>query len=327
MNFFESVLETIKSCYNLDGRAEKEEKRNWPIFVVILSAVFTLLMVFLLFPFIKNNLPENTPINPIYIYGLPFVILVLFIIIVTIGLIARTGNNKLADDETNPKGTLFTIVSMFLSLGLFVSICFSGYIYYETFANVSEKLTKQHIEKVDLGLSVCWGNKNVGAKKVEMTGDPFSWGEIKTKEVFDYYECETTEDSLKVLKKEGYINDKGVLTAAHDAATVNVSEEWRTPTKEEFQELLDKCKWEPEYMGETKGYRVTGPNGNSIFLPVNAKHKYMHNGDWKYGSYWTANAYDDDYTAAALYFDFTDDSIANRVKRHEGLCIRPVCSK
>lgn len=36
------------------------------------------------------------------------------------------------------------------------------------------------------------------------------------------------------------------------------------PTKDDFQELLDYCKWERVI----KGYKITGPNGNSIFLPA-----------------------------------------------------------
>ena len=38
------------------------------------------------------------------------------------------------------------------------------------------------------------------------------------------------------------------------------------PTKEAWQELFDKCarKWDKE----KKGYLLTGPNGNTIFLPA-----------------------------------------------------------
>lgn len=328
MNFIQSLNETISNTFNHDGRAAVEEKRNWAIFSTILTIVVTLLSVFLFFPFIEKNLPEDAPVNPAYIYSLPFVILALFIIVVTIGLVARLRNNKYPEDEAAPNGML-SITSMFLSLILFVALCFSGYIYYTTYDNVDEKITKESIEKVDLGLSVCWGNKNIGAKKDFEPGDKFAWGETKTKEEFIYDECETTEDSIPELQKEGYIDKNGILTAAHDAATFNTveGEGWRTPTAAEFKELLEKCKWEAVYVSNTHGYRITGPNGNSIFLPVCAEHKIMHNGEWNYGHYWSSTVYDDDYTAAALYFDFKDDSISNRVHRDYGLSIRPVCKK
>ena len=40
----------------------------------------------------------------------------------------------------------------------------------------------------------------------------------------------------------------------------------RLPTRAEADELINKCKW--EYNDRKKGYKVTGPNGNSIFLPL-----------------------------------------------------------
>ncbi len=61
------------------------------------------------------------------------------------------------------------------------------------------------------------------------------------------------------------------------------------PTFAQFEELKDNCKWE----WKDKGYQVTGPNGNSIFLPATSKMRDC-NGEWFYsdgmssGSYWTA---------------------------------------
>lgn len=49
-----------------------------------------------------------------------------------------------------------------------------------------------------------------------------------------------------------------------DPATANWGKDWRIPTKEEIDELISKCTW--EFSGN--GYKVTGPNGNSIFLPA-----------------------------------------------------------
>ena len=41
---------------------------------------------------------------------------------------------------------------------------------------------------------------------------------------------------------------------------------YNVPSKEDFEELIDLCKWEWKTIGRTKGYKVTGPNGNHIFL-------------------------------------------------------------
>lgn len=61
------------------------------------------------------------------------------------------------------------------------------------------------------------------------------------------------------------------------------------PTKEQFEELKNKCRW----MWTGSGYRVTGPNGNSIFLPA-AGYRSC---DWSVndvgsdGGYWSFTAY------------------------------------
>lgn len=71
------------------------------------------------------------------------------------------------------------------------------------------------------------------------------------------------------------------------------------PTDKQMQELISKCRW--NWTG--KGYKVTGPNGNSIFLsaagsPVNGKTLGI--GDWGY--YWTSTE-DNEKTAWLLQFD------------------------
>ena len=40
------------------------------------------------------------------------------------------------------------------------------------------------------------------------------------------------------------------------------------PTHEEFQELLDECLWTLGTLNNKIGFQVKGPNGNSIFLPI-----------------------------------------------------------
>ncbi len=61
----------------------------------------------------------------------------------------------------------------------------------------------------------------------------------------------------------------------YDAATANWGAAWRMPTTAELAELMNFCTWE----FEGTGYRVTGPNGKSIFLPAAG---YRH-GDKQYG--------------------------------------------
>lgn len=77
----------------------------------------------------------------------------------------------------------------------------------------------------------------------------------------------------------------------------------KLPTKEQWEELKNKCRWEWTTQNGVKGYKVTGPNGNSIFLAA-AGYRYC-DGDvynvGTYGIYWSSTSNDSD-SALSLYF-------------------------
>lgn len=61
----------------------------------------------------------------------------------------------------------------------------------------------------------------------------------------------------------------------------------KLPTKEQFEELKNKCQW--SWLGN--GYRITGPNGNSIFLPAAGSRTYDNKsvfGVGSTGNYWSS---------------------------------------
>jgi len=117
---------------------------------------------------------------------------------------------------------------------------------------------------VDLGLSIYWCSCNVGAESPEEYGNFYAWGETKTKssysqDNYSYYD----KDKAKYID----IGDD-IAGTEYDAATVNLGSDWRMPTKVEIQELLNNCSWEWTQIKGVNGYKVTGPNSNSIFLPA-----------------------------------------------------------
>lgn len=67
----------------------------------------------------------------------------------------------------------------------------------------------------------------------------------------------------------------------------------KLPTKEQWEELIDKCTWEWIALNGVNGYKVIGPNGNSIFLPA-AGGRYgrgqMYN-EGVLGYYWSSTEY------------------------------------
>ena len=129
-------------------------------------------------------------------------------------------------------------------------------------------------EWVDLGLSVKWATCNVGATNPTGYGSYFAWGETKSKGKYEF------EDCLDCLNAESYYFDsswgiykeggKMLITpdSGDDAARANWGGLWRLPTELEIEELCTKCTWRWGTKNGVKGYTVTGPNSNSIFLPA-----------------------------------------------------------
>ena len=128
---------------------------------------------------------------------------------------------------------------------------------YKIFPEV-EETPVSGVEAVDLGLSVKWASCNVGANSPEEYGDYFAWGEIAPKDSY------TVDNSLTSGKIIGDISGN----PQYDAATANWGGSWRLPTFDEIRELNLKCSWEWVTQNGVDGMRVTGPNGNSIFLPA-----------------------------------------------------------
>lgn len=117
-------------------------------------------------------------------------------------------------------------------------------------------------EYVDLGLSVKWATCNVGASSPKDAGGYYAWGETTTKS--DY-----SEGSYKYYDGIGYINiGNDISGTEYDVACKQWGGSWRLPTRMEMEELRDKCTWTWTTYKGVKGYEVTGPNGNSIFLPA-----------------------------------------------------------
>ena len=153
-------------------------------------------------------------------------------------------------------------------------------------------------EYVDLGLSVKWATCNIGADSAWNGGAYFEWGEVEPRQWGDSKEnkyCAYFSDITKycTIAKYGYnglVDDKIILDAEDDAATINWGGRWRMPTKEEFEELCDNCTFELQTLNGKIGYKVIGKNGNFIFLPM----PDFEEGEamWvRVGRYWSSSLY------------------------------------
>lgn len=157
---------------------------------------------------------------------------------------------------------------------------------------------------VDLGLpsGLLWATRNVGATSPEDYGDYFAWGETSPKSVYDWSTYRYSNGDYGQLTKYCSLSNYGyndftdnltTLQPGDDAATANYG--GRTPTKEEWQELMDHTTSQWTTQNGVNGLRFTGSNGNSLFLPA-AGHRggsSLYNGGIC-GLYWSSSLYTDD---------------------------------
>ena len=123
-------------------------------------------------------------------------------------------------------------------------------------------------EAVDLGLSVKWANFNIGAFDPTHYGDYFAWGETEPKETYSWATYKWCDGTQNTMTKYNAADGKTILEPADDAAQVHWGGDWRMPTKEEIQELIDNCTWCESIQNGVKGYVATSKHtGNSIFFP------------------------------------------------------------
>lgn len=172
-------------------------------------------------------------------------------------------------------------------------------------------------EWVELGLSVKWAACNVGASRPSDYGWYLAWG--ATAEDPDKKYNEVTCKTWK--KKLGDISGDTI----YDAARAIWGSTWRLPTRAECEELVTKCKWEWTTVEGQQGMKVTGPNGNSIFLPPGG---FGFMGKWQYdnvnGYYWTSTPAEGDTRGAYnLGFGFAGLNVDPKI-REFGQLVRPV---
>ena len=157
-------------------------------------------------------------------------------------------------------------------------------------------------EPIDLGLpsGTLWSDMNVGAKIPEEYGDYYAWGEVNTKRYYGGVSKYMHYDDV-CIKKYNYIpvpnwrrDNLLVLQFEDDAARRKLGDNWRMPTEEEMEELLENCVFQHYTLNGTRGYLVKNKKQDvveSIFLPC-AGHKEEGNHRVLSGTtalYWTSS--------------------------------------
>jgi len=194
---------------------------------------------------------------------------------------------------------------------------------------------------VDLGLSVKWASFNVGASKPEEFGYYYAWGETEPKDYFgaDYKWWEYDgNNGYKYIKYctnsdygfNGFTDGKTILDSQDDVVCQIIGGKWRMPTKEELDELKNNCSWDFISLNGVDGFRATGPNGNSIFLPAGGFRSYG-NREFAgvYGEFMSSSLCNSDSRNAYILSFITNISVIRvsvfDVPRFQGYSIRAVC--
>lgn len=168
---------------------------------------------------------------------------------------------------------------------------------------------------VDLGLpsGLLWADRNVGASTPEEFGDYYAWGETATKSTYNWSTYAYGNDYDQLTKYcnnssrglNGFTDNLTILQPGDDAAMANMGNGARTPTRAEWQELLDNTVSVWTTQNDVNGRLFTASNGNSIFLPAAGNRVDAGLSDaGSYGYYWSSSL-STDYPFGAWSFFFS----------------------
>lgn len=108
-------------------------------------------------------------------------------------------------------------------------------------------------EAVDLGLSVKWASWNLGASRSYQTGRFYLYGQPGSWTSNSFSKSESTSGS------------------SSDPAMLDLGNGWRSPTKKQCLELINKCEWVAGAENGIRGFHVYGVGDfseNCIFIPA-----------------------------------------------------------
>ena len=189
---------------------------------------------------------------------------------------------------------------------------------------------------VDLGLpsGTLWATMNVGANSPEEYGDFFAWGETTPKDVYswsNYMWCKGSDHTLtkyctsSSYGYNGFVDNKTELDLEDDAAYVNWGPSWCMPTLDQMYELKNECTWAKKTQNGIYGCLVTGPNGNTLFLPAAGSQKddVLENVN-SWGYYWSSTLRTTASNNANILYFYSNTPLRADVYRQSGYSVRAV---
>ena len=190
---------------------------------------------------------------------------------------------------------------------------------------------------VMMGDGLKWATMNIGASSETDFGDYFAWGETEPKKNYSWgkYKYGTQEHLTKYVTSSDYgtVDNLTVLESSDDAATTNWGKEWRTPTFEEWVNLLKLCttEWVSNYKetgisGRLLTSTAPGFEGNELFIPAAGYCYDTTQGYYQYGRgyYMSSSLFEKDYGEHDVKFNDLGWNYSNYSDRCDGLSVRAV---
>ena len=210
---------------------------------------------------------------------------------------------------------------------------------------------------VDLGLpsGTLWASCNVGASAPYEKGGIYAWGETVQKQSYrmeNYFDIDSLAGSSSLYDMFGTEGQtqQSIIGTKCDVASAVCGPDYVMPTKAQLDELNTECTWTWGTLKRVKGMIVTGPNGNSIFLPAcgsgNENGIFGYNED---GDYWcgelcdpkvhehsnmdqellklegpSARAYSLEFMETAGWIGVDENHMVSCGQRYYGCSVRPV---
>ncbi len=192
----------------------------------------------------------------------------------------------------------------------------------------NEEIT--NAQEVDLGLpsGTIWAGWNVGASSPEEYGGYYAWGETEEKSDYDWdtYKHWIDNDEDGFVDAGEFANiGTNISGTQYDVARQKWGGSWRMPTKAEFDELISKCTSIRSQYKNIFGYKITGPNSNSIFLPIAGYYSGSLYND-NYGGYWSSTSGMNGNNQYVCYLGFGEEIYGNYngYQFCQGFTVRPV---
>ena len=178
-----------------------------------------------------------------------------------------------------------------------------------------------HPHVIDLGHAGKWACCNVGASAPWEYGGYYAWGETEEKDYYDWSTYIHYDGSPNTSHNIG----SDISGTDYDVAYVKWGGKWRMPSLEQLRLLINSCTSKLTTFNGIPGWKYTGSNGNSIFLPA-AGGRWRDNTDivGNDGFYWSSTQFPD-YSDGAydLYF-YGNYSGWSDSHRSLGFSVRPV---